>query len=63
MTDVKPLIQVATYTCDVCGFEVYQDVKGDSFTPLRECVSSTCKTNQSKGACVCTGVFALGARA
>ncbi|CAI5480109.1 unnamed protein product [Closterium sp. Yama58-4] len=23
-TDVKPLLQVATYTCDECGFEIYQ---------------------------------------
>lgn len=23
-TDVKPLMQVATYTCDNCGFEIYQ---------------------------------------
>ena len=22
-SDVKPCIQVATYACDVCGFEVY----------------------------------------
>lgn len=23
-TDVKPLMAVATYTCDECGFEIYQ---------------------------------------
>lgn len=23
-SDVKPQMQVATYTCDVCGYEVYQ---------------------------------------
>jgi DNA replicative helicase MCM subunit Mcm2 (Cdc46/Mcm family) len=23
-TDVKPLMSVATYTCDECGFEIYQ---------------------------------------
>ncbi len=23
-TDVKPLIQVATYTCEICGYEIYQ---------------------------------------
>lgn len=25
-SDVKPLITVATYTCDVCGYEIYHDV-------------------------------------
>lgn len=23
-TDVKPLMQVAVYTCEECGFEIYQ---------------------------------------
>jgi DNA replication licensing factor MCM7 len=23
-TDVKPLMQVATYTCETCGYEIYQ---------------------------------------
>ena len=23
-SDVKPLLQVAAYTCDECGFEIYQ---------------------------------------
>ena len=26
VTEVKPMITVACYLCDVCGFEVYQTV-------------------------------------
>lgn len=26
ITEVKPLIKVATYNCDQCGFEVFQTV-------------------------------------
>ena len=26
-TEVKPLLQVATYTCDQCGAETYQPVR------------------------------------
>lgn len=25
-TEVKPMISVATYTCDICGSETYQPV-------------------------------------
>ena len=41
-SDVKPYCVVATYTCDKCGCEVYQEVKGKEFTPLRSCPSETC---------------------
>lgn len=34
---------------DVCGFEVYQEVTGKTFMPLRECLSETCITNQTPG--------------
>ena len=27
-TEVKPMMQVATYTCDQCGAETYQPVSG-----------------------------------
>ena len=26
VSDVKPMITVATYVCDTCGFEIYQTV-------------------------------------
>ena len=27
VSDVKPYISVVTYTCDKCGYEVYQEVR------------------------------------
>jgi DNA replication licensing factor MCM7 len=40
-SDVKPCCQVAAYSCDGCGLEVYQVVeKQREFLPLRNC---TCK--------------------
>eukprot|EP00850_Spirogloea_muscicola_P023878 SM000399S14704 [mRNA] locus=s399:46565:50072:- [translate_table: standard] len=48
-SDVKPLLQVATYTCDDCGFEIYQEVTSRTFTPLAECPTGRCRTNYSKG--------------
>lgn len=26
VSDVKPLLTIAVYTCDDCGFEIYQEV-------------------------------------
>ncbi|GBG59606.1 hypothetical protein CBR_g49870 [Chara braunii] len=49
VTDVKPLMSVATYTCDICGFEIYQEVTGRTFMPLVECPSARCKMNNMKG--------------
>ena len=37
VSDVKPLVTVATYTCDTCGYELYQTVNSRSYTPLTEC--------------------------
>ncbi|CAI5950428.1 unnamed protein product [Closterium sp. NIES-64] len=48
-TDVKPLLQVATYTCDECGFEIYQEVTARTFMPLFECPSTRCRTNNARG--------------
>lgn len=48
-TEVKPMITVATYTCDQCGAETYQPISGPSFVPLERCVSNECKTNKSNG--------------
>ncbi|ERN16747.1 DNA replication licensing factor MCM7 [Amborella trichopoda] len=47
--DVKPLMQVGVYTCEECGFEIYQEVTARVFMPLFECPSVRCKTNNSKG--------------
>ncbi|XP_047310748.1 DNA replication licensing factor MCM7 [Impatiens glandulifera] len=48
-SDVKPLMQVAVYTCDECAFEIYQEVTARVFMPLFECPTSRCKTNITKG--------------
>ncbi|KAI3990126.1 hypothetical protein MKX01_029104 [Papaver californicum] len=48
-SDVKPLMQVAVYTCEECGFEIYQEVTARIFMPLFECPSDRCKINNAKG--------------
>lgn len=49
-TEVKPLLQVATYTCDRCGAETYQPLgQSTSFMPLEMCQSQDCQTNKSGG--------------
>ncbi|KAF0887729.1 hypothetical protein E2562_003966 [Oryza meyeriana var. granulata] len=48
-SDVKPLMQVAVYTCEECGFEIYQEVTARVFMPLFECPSQRCKLNKAKG--------------
>ncbi|KAH0782155.1 hypothetical protein KY290_001753 [Solanum tuberosum] len=48
-SDVKPLMQVAVYTCEECGFEIYQEVTARVFMPLFECPSKRCTVNKAKG--------------
>ena len=51
-TTVKPHLEVATYTCDACGAETYQEVPcgpSGSFMPLQQCPSAECTTNRSAG--------------
>ena len=49
-SDVKPLVEVATYTCDQCGFEIYQEVGlKTSFTPFASCPSKYCVENNLSG--------------
>ncbi|KAI9796313.1 MAG: Mcm2-7 hexameric complex component [Piccolia ochrophora] len=49
ISDVKPSVQIATYSCDRCGCEVFQPVSTKQFTPMLQCPSDECKKNQSKG--------------
>lgn len=49
VSEVKPVIKIACYLCEVCGFEIYQKVNSKDYTPIVECPSSTCKHNSSKG--------------
>ncbi|UYV73253.1 MCM7 [Cordylochernes scorpioides] len=48
-TDVKPVLAVATYTCDQCGAETYQPVASPTFMPLLMCESAECRVNKSGG--------------
>ena len=48
-TDVKPKIEFAAYSCDVCGHENYQRVGGKTFMPMKICASEPCKVNQTRG--------------
>lgn len=48
-SDVKPHISVCTYTCDVCGSEIYQEVSGGQFMPQVSCPSPRCVENKSGG--------------
>ncbi|XP_071439916.1 DNA replication licensing factor Mcm7 [Hetaerina americana] len=48
-TEVKPLMVVATYTCDKCGAETYQVVGSLTFMPLVMCPSEDCRVNKSGG--------------
>lgn len=49
VSDVKPSVLVNAYTCDKCGFEIFQEVGSKVFTPLTECTSLACKTDNNKG--------------
>ncbi|CAH6720950.1 DNA replication licensing factor Mcm7p [[Candida] jaroonii] len=49
VSDVKPSVLVNAYTCDKCGYEIFQEVNSKIFTPLSECTSSVCKTDNLKG--------------
>ncbi|XP_048476043.1 DNA replication licensing factor MCM7 isoform X1 [Rhincodon typus] len=48
-TEVKPMMVVATYTCDQCGAETYQPIQSPTFMPLIMCPSRECQTNKSGG--------------
>ena len=49
VSDVKPAVQVNAYTCDRCGYEIFQPITTKQFTPMTECPSEDCKKNNSKG--------------
>merc|ERR1712166_165557 len=50
---VKPKMQIATYHCDVCGAEVFQNIESETYTPLAECPSRRCKENKQQGKLNC----------
>ncbi|CAH1982458.1 unnamed protein product [Acanthoscelides obtectus] len=48
-TEVKPMMCVATYTCDRCGAETYQPINALSFMPQQVCQSEDCRLNKAGG--------------
>ncbi|XP_031567709.1 DNA replication licensing factor mcm7-like [Actinia tenebrosa] len=48
-TEVKPVVEVATYTCDQCGAESYQPITSQTFMPMLMCPSEECKVNKAGG--------------
>ena len=42
VSEVKPHISVATYTCAKGGFEVYQEIQGRNFMPIFQCPAQAC---------------------
>lgn len=48
-TEVKPMMTVATYTCDSCGSETFQPINSLSFNPVSDCPSDDCRVNKSGG--------------
>lgn len=49
VSDVKPSVLVNAYTCDKCGYEIFQEVNSRTFQPLTECTSAICKTDNQRG--------------
>jgi DNA replication licensing factor MCM7 len=50
VSEVKPLLLVNAYTCDVCGSETFQGVSRKQFTPITNCENEAeCKKNGIKG--------------
>lgn len=49
VSEVRPLLQVGTYTCEQCGYEIYQEITGTAYMPLPECPSDSCRSNQVRG--------------
>jgi DNA replication licensing factor MCM7 len=49
ISQVKSKVEVVTYTCEVCGAEIFQSVEGESYTPPKECPSQRCRDNKQAG--------------
>ncbi|KAF8913567.1 minichromosome maintenance protein mcm7p [Mucidula mucida] len=48
VSEVKPLLQVSAYTCDVCGSETFEDITNKTFQPIADC--------QNANECVKNGI-------
>lgn len=48
VTQIKPVIQLAAYLCEVCGSETFQTISKDTFGMIHQCNSPKCKTLRIK---------------
>jgi DNA replication licensing factor MCM7 len=46
---VQPRMEVASYQCEICNTLIWQVISDDSFMPVVECPTATCKTNRVAG--------------
>jgi DNA replication licensing factor MCM7 len=50
VSEVKPLLLVNAYTCDMCGSETFQEISSKHFTPISDCQNEAeCKKNGIRG--------------
>lgn len=50
VSEVKPLLQINAYACDVCGAETFQEIKQKQFSPIVDCQNEQeCLRNGIKG--------------
>ncbi|TFK76260.1 MCM-domain-containing protein [Pluteus cervinus] len=50
VSEVKPLLLVSAYTCDVCGSESFEDISNKTFTPISDCQNENeCQKNGIRG--------------
>ncbi|KAG8937429.1 Mcm2-7 hexameric complex component, partial [Tulasnella sp. 408] len=49
VSEVKPRVQIVTYSCDSCGNEIFQQIAHPQFTPMVDCPSEMCLANNTKG--------------
>jgi len=50
ISEVRPMMRVATYICDVCGNEIYQVINKKKYSPVVTCPSMQCSQNRNKRA-------------
>ena len=50
VSEVKPLLLVNAYTCDICDSEIFQEISRKEFTPIADCQNENeCMRNNTKG--------------
>ncbi|KAH7889611.1 minichromosome maintenance protein mcm7p [Phlebopus sp. FC_14] len=50
VSEVKPLLLVNAYTCDICGSETFQQISSKTFLPISDCQNENeCKKNGIHG--------------